>query len=34
MWMRAASPEPFEALAYTDTGPVQERVYAQHAGLG
>src|SRR5262249_37744618 len=33
-WMRAASPEPFEARAYVDTGPVQERVYAQHAGLG
>ena len=27
-------PEPFEARAYVDTGPVQERVYAQHAGLG
>ena len=26
--------QPFEARAYTDTGPVQERVYAQHAGLG
>jgi epoxyqueuosine reductase len=33
-WMRAASPEPFEARAYVDTGPVQERVYAQHAGIG
>jgi epoxyqueuosine reductase len=33
-WMREASPEPFEARAYVDTGPVQERVYAQHAGLG
>ena len=33
-WMRAASPEPFEARAYVDTGPVQERVYAQYAGLG
>src|SRR5258708_2991961 len=33
-WMREASPEPFEALAYVDTGPVQERVYARHAGLG
>ena len=32
--MRASSPEPFEARAYVDTGPVQERVYAQHAGLG
>ncbi len=26
--------EPFEARAYVDTGPVQERVYAQYAGLG
>jgi epoxyqueuosine reductase len=33
-WMRAAAPEPFEARAYVDTGPVQERVYAQYAGLG
>jgi epoxyqueuosine reductase len=33
-WMRRASPEPFEARAYVDTGPVQERVYAQHAGIG
>jgi epoxyqueuosine reductase len=33
-WMREASPEPFDARAYVDTGPVQERVYAQHAGLG
>jgi epoxyqueuosine reductase len=33
-WMRAASPEPFDARAYVDTGPVQERVYAQYAGLG
>jgi len=33
-WMREQSPEPFEARAYVDTGPVQERVYAQHAGLG
>lgn len=33
-WMRASSPEPFEARAYVDTGPVQERVYAQYAGLG
>ena len=28
------SGEDFEARAYVDTGPVQERVYAQHAGLG
>ena len=33
-WMRSASPEPFESRAYVDTGPVQERVYAQYAGLG
>jgi len=26
--------EPFDARAYVDTGPVQERVYAQYAGLG
>jgi epoxyqueuosine reductase len=33
-WMRRESSVPFEARAYVDTGPVQERVYAQHAGLG
>jgi epoxyqueuosine reductase len=33
-WMRAASDQPFDARAYVDTGPVQERVYAQYAGLG
>ena len=33
-WMRANSPEPFSARSYVDTGPVQERVYAQYAGLG
>jgi len=37
-WMkerwREQSAEPFEARAYVDTGPVQERVYAQHAGIG
>src|SRR5512143_3675345 len=33
-WMRRESPEPFDARAYVDTGPVQERVYAQYAGLG
>jgi epoxyqueuosine reductase len=33
-WMRAEAEEPFEARAYVDTGPVQERVYAQYAGLG
>ena len=33
-WMRAHEPRPFDARAYVDTGPVQERVYAQYAGLG
>ena len=33
-WMRAESSEPFDARAYVDTGPVQERVYAQYAGIG
>jgi epoxyqueuosine reductase len=33
-WMRSVSPEPFEARVYVDTGPVQERVYARHAGVG
>ena len=33
-WMRRASAQPFDALTYVDTGPVQERVYAQYAGLG
>jgi len=32
--LRALSDEEFEARAYVDTGPVQERVYAQYAGLG
>jgi epoxyqueuosine reductase len=26
--------EPFETLAYADTGPLQERIFARHAGLG
>ena len=34
LWMRATHPEPFEAAVYVDTGPIQERVYAQHAGIG
>jgi epoxyqueuosine reductase len=34
LWMRATHPDPFEAAVYVDTGPVQERVYAQHAGIG
>jgi epoxyqueuosine reductase len=33
-WMRVESDQPFEARAYVDTGPVQERVYAQYGGLG
>jgi epoxyqueuosine reductase len=33
-WMREQTPQPFDARAYVDTGPVQERVYAQHAGVG
>jgi epoxyqueuosine reductase len=33
-WMKKASDEPFDARAYVDTGPVQERVYARHAGIG
>ena len=33
-WMRERSPEPFEARAYVDTGPIQERVFAKHGGLG
>jgi epoxyqueuosine reductase len=33
-WMQLASDIPFEGRAYVDTGPVQERVYAQYAGLG
>ena len=33
-WMREVSTEPFDARAYVDTGPVQERVFAQYAGLG
>ena len=34
VWMRGHSPQPFDARAYVDTGPVQERVYARHAGVG
>ena len=33
-WMREQTSAPFDAKAYVDTGPVQERVYAQYAGLG
>jgi epoxyqueuosine reductase len=34
-WMREdAGGDAFEARAYVDTGPIQERVYARHAGIG
>jgi epoxyqueuosine reductase len=33
-WMRKTHEEPFDARAYVDTGPIQERVYARHAGIG
>jgi epoxyqueuosine reductase len=33
-WMEETSPQPFDSRVYVDTGPVQERVYAQYAGLG
>jgi epoxyqueuosine reductase len=33
-WLREQAPDGFEGRAYVDTGPVQERVYAQRAGLG
>ena len=33
-WMQSSSDAPFDGRAYVDTGPVQERVYAQYAGLG
>ena len=32
--LRREFPEPFEAHAYVDTGPIVERVAATHAGLG
>lgn len=32
--LRELAGDAFDARAYVDTGPVQERVYAQHAGLG
>jgi epoxyqueuosine reductase len=32
--LRSTHGDGFEARAYVDTGPVQERVYAQYAGLG
>jgi len=32
--LRERFPEPFAARAYADTGPVAERLFAKHAGLG
>jgi epoxyqueuosine reductase len=32
--LRERFQEPFEARPYSDTGPIQERVFAKHAGLG
>jgi epoxyqueuosine reductase len=33
-WLHEQSGVPVETRVYVDTGPVQERVYAQYAGLG
>ena len=33
-WIHAEAGDPVQTRAYVDTGPVQERVYAQYAGLG
>ena len=33
-WMRSQTSEPFDAAHFVDKHQVQERVYAQHAGLG
>jgi epoxyqueuosine reductase len=33
-WMHEVHPETFEATPYVDTGPVQERAFARHAGIG
>ncbi len=33
-WMRGASGDGFEGQRFVDSGPVQERVYAQYAGVG
>ena len=33
-WLRERCGDSLETRAYVDTGPIQERVYAQYAGLG
>ena len=33
-WMKSVSSEPFDAAHFVDKHHVQERVYAQHAGIG
>ena len=33
-WLHDRSDGPMDTRAYVDTGPILERVYAQHAGLG
>ena len=33
-WLQNAAGDMFQGRAYVDTGPVQERVYAQYAGIG
>jgi epoxyqueuosine reductase len=33
-FLREKFPEPFIARAYADTGPLAERIFAKHAGLG
>src|ERR1700761_730366 len=32
--MRGRFDEAFESVAYADTGPLQERIFANHAGIG
>jgi epoxyqueuosine reductase len=33
-WLQRVSPSPVYARTYVDTGPVQERVFAQYSGIG